>query len=167
MYPPIGISPDVVVLEKMLRYRWDWDIRDRDLGDPRDHKNEVTQARVKSRNRGQEKGVDVWLALDALTMCARADLDRVVVASADTDLDMVPAHVRMLPGRGDTEVVQAKILSDGQNLRRNNAYDDTVAIDRKVFEYSRDDFDYSEPLSDEDVASFVRRIGADTDGMHD
>lgn len=53
------VATDVVVLEKMLRYRWQWIVQDRDLGDPRDHKEEVTQARVKSKNRGEEKGVDV------------------------------------------------------------------------------------------------------------
>ncbi len=72
------VTTDVVVLEKPLRYRWEWSIRDRDLGQPHKNKGEVTRARVKSRNRGQEKGVDVWLALDALVMCTRDDLDCVI-----------------------------------------------------------------------------------------
>lgn len=160
-------ATDVVVLEKTLRYRWEWDIRDRDLGDPRDHKGETTKARVKSRNRGQEKGVDVWLALDAITMCARSDLDRVVIATADSDLDMVPTHLRMMPGQEATEVVQARILPDGRSLRMNDAYDGTVAIDRAMFDLARDDFDYTRPLDDGEIAAFVQRIGSDTDGIRD
>jgi uncharacterized LabA/DUF88 family protein len=161
------VATDVVVLEKTLRYRWEWDIRDRDLGDPRDHKNETKNAKVKSRNRGGEKGVDVWLALDALTMCTRADIDRVVIASADSDLDMVPHHLRMMPGHEGTEVVQAKILSDGRELRYNDSYDDSIGIDRAMFEMARDDFDYSEPLDEDAIAVFVSRIGADDDGIRD
>ncbi len=161
------MATDVVVLEKMLRYRWEWSVQDRDLGDPRDHKDEVTQARVKSRNRGGEKGIDVWLALDALTMCTRADIDRVIIATADTDLDMVPRHLRMMPDHGDTEVIQAKVLRDGLEVHHNKAYDETVAINGTIFEAARDDFDYSSPLDEDEIAAFVKRIGSDHDGIRD
>lgn len=160
-------ATDVVVLEKVLKYRWEWQIRDRDLGDPRDHKNEVTKARVKSRNKGGEKGVDVWLALDALTMCARADIDMVILATADSDLDMVPHHLRMIPGNEQTRIVQARVLGDGKEIWANEAYDDTVAIDRSIHERARDDFDYDQPLDEDEIAAFVRRIGADEDGIRD
>jgi len=161
------VATDVVVLEKSLRYRWEWIVQDRDLGDPRDHKEEVTQARVKSKNRGGEKGVDVWLALDALTMCTRVDIDKVIIATADTDLDMVPRHLRMMPGHENTTVVQAKVLRADQEVRTNDSYDETVAIDETIFELARDDFDYSEPLDDDEIAAFVKRIGADEDGIRD
>jgi uncharacterized LabA/DUF88 family protein len=160
-------ATDVVVLEKTLKYRWEWQIQDRDLGDPRDHKNEVTKARVKSKNKGGEKGVDVWLALDALTMCTRADIDRVIIATADSDLNMIPHHLRMMPGHEKTEVVQARVLGDGKEIWQNDAYDETVAIDRAIFEASRDDFDYAEPLDEIEVAAFVTRIGAASDGIRD
>lgn len=161
------VATDVVVLEKTLRYRWEWIVQDRDLGDPRDHKEEVTQARVKSKNRGGEKGVDVWLALDALTMCTRADIDKVIIATADTDLDMVPQHLRMMPGHDKTQVVQAKVLRQEKKVHANPAYDDTIAIDESIFELARDDFDYSEPLDDGEVAAFVSRIGSQQDGIRD
>lgn len=161
------LATDVVVLEKPLRYRWEWMIRDRSLPNPHRHRNEVRSARVKSRNRGQEKGIDVWLALDALVMCTRRDLDRVVIATADSDLDLVPDYVRMIPINEDTEVVQARVLDDDRTLRQNPAYDETVAIDRAVFERCRDDFDYSRPLRDDEVATFVRRLGAERDGLRD
>ena len=158
---------DVVVLERTLRYRWEWEIRDRDLPHPRSHPDEVRQARVESRHRGQEKGVDVWLALDALVMCSRADLDKVIIASADTDLDMVPHHLRMMAGHDQTTVVAAKVLDDGKDLRDNDAYDDTVAIDRAMFEAVRDEFDYDTDLDDAEVAAFLNRIGSEADGIRD
>lgn len=161
------LATDVVVLEKPLRYRWEWSVRDRSLGNPYKHQNEVRQARVKSRNRGQEKGIDVWLALDALTMCARADLDWVILATADRDLDLVPDYVRMVPGQRHTKVVQARIISDRQTLHENPAFDDAIAIDSSVHEFARDDFDYSQPLDDDAVARFVQRIGAEHDGIRD
>ncbi len=158
---------DVRVLERTLRYRWEWAVRDRDLPNPRGRDGEVRQARVEAWHRGQEKGIDVWLALDALVMCTRADLDRVVIASADTDLDMVPAQVKSIPGQEWTEVVAAKIVDDDRSLRPNDAYDDTVAIDRAVFEATKDDFDYREPLDDGEVAEFLERIGSGSDGIRD
>jgi len=161
-------ATDVVVLEKPLRYRWQWDIRnERDLGDPRDHKGDTVDARAKSRNIGQEKGIDVWLALDALTMCTRADIDKVIIATADTDLDMVPQYLRKMPGHEDTLVSQAKVLSARRDLRDNPAYDETVAIDETIFAAARDDFDYENDLDDADVARFVQRIGANNDGIRD
>lgn len=161
------LATDVVVLEKPLRYRWEWSIRDRSLGNPYENQNEVREARVKSRNRGQEKGIDVWLALDALTMCARADLDWVILATADHDLDLVPDYVRMVPGHQHTRVVQARIISDRQTLRANPAFDDAIAIDAEMFEFARDDFDYTVALDDNEVARFVQRIGAQNDGIRD
>lgn len=161
------VSTDVVVLERVLRYRWQWDIRDRDLPDPEDHKGEVRKARVKSRNRGQEKGVDVWLALDALTMCTRADIDTVIIASADSDLDLIPDHLRMMPGHGDTKVVQARVLPKGKSLWANDAYDDVVAIDETIFEMARDDFDYDRPIPESDIARFLVEIESATDGIRD
>jgi len=161
------VTTDVVVLERLLKYRWQWDIQDRDLPDAEDHKGDVRQARVKSRNRGQEKGVDVWLALDAITMCARADMDKVIIASADSDLDLVPDHLRMIPGHGDTTIVQARVLPSNKRLWENEAYDDVVAIDESIFEMARDDFDYSKPLADQEVARFLERIGSASDGIRD
>lgn len=161
------LATDVVVLEKTLRYRWEWQIQDRDLDDPRDRKGDVTQARVKSKNRGGEKGIDVWLALDALTMCTRADIDKVIIATADTDLDMVPRYLRLMPGHEDTVVAQARIQRDGQELWDNDSYDETIGIDRDIFEQVRDDFDYGKDLADSEVGEFVQRIGSDKDGIRD
>jgi len=122
---------------------------------------------VKSKNRGGEKGVDVWLALDALTMCTRADIDKVIIATADSDLDMVPQHLRMMPGHENTTVVQARIQRDGKEIWDNEAYDETVGIDRDMFELARDDFDYDQELDDDEVAAFAKRIGAHEDGIRD
>ena len=156
------------MLEKQLRYRWQWDLRnERKLGDPRGHKGETVSAKAKSRNIGQEKGIDVWLALDALTMCTRADIDKMIIATADTDLDMVPRYLRMMPDHGDTIVAQAKVLGGGRKVYENDSYDETVAIDEDIFEQARDDFDYRTPLDENEVAQFVMRIGADDDGIRD
>jgi len=161
------VSTDVVVLEKPLRYRWEWSIRDKKLGSPYKHQGETTKARVKSRNRGQEKGIDVWLALDALVMCARDDLDCVIVATADTDMDLVRDYVRMVPGSEQTKVIQARVLADHQELRQSPAWDQTVAIDRAIFEACRDDFDYDVDLDEAAVARFLEQWNVRTDGVRD
>lgn len=161
------VATDVVVLEKSLRYRWQWDIRDRDLPRPEDRQGDVARARVKSRYRGQEKGVDVWLALDALVMCSRDDLDCVIIATADSDLDLVRDYVRMVPGSESTAVIQARVIKDGHELRQSPAWDRTVAIDRSMFEACRDDFDYSQQLDADAVAVFLTQANVRTDGLRD
>jgi len=161
------VSTDVVVLEKPLRYRWEWSIRDKKLGSPHKRKGDVTRARVKSRNRGQEKGIDVWLALDALVMCARDDLDCVIVATADTDMDLVRDYVRMVPGSEQTKVMQARVLDDHHELRQSPAWDETIAIDRNMFERCRDDFDYDKPLDEDAIARFLRDANVRHDGLRD
>lgn len=161
------VATDVVVLEKPLRYRWEWNIRDRDLPRAENSQGEVTRARVKSRYRGQEKGVDVWLALDALLMCSRDDLDCVIVATADSDLDLVRDYVRMVPGHETTTVVQARIIKDGHDLRQSPAWDRTVAIDRQMHETCRDNFDYEKPLDPIEVAAFLTEANVRTDGLRD
>ena len=161
------VATDVVVLEKPLRYRWEWSIRDRDLGPADKRQGEVTKARVKSRYRGQEKGIDVWLALDALVMCARADLDRVIIATADSDMDLVRDYVRMVPGSENTQVVQARVIKDRHALRQSPAWDETIAIDRAMFDNARDDFNYDEPLDEAELARFLASINAAHDGIRD
>lgn len=161
------VATDVVVLEKPLRYRWEWRIRDRDLPRADKSQGEVNRARVTSKYRGQEKGIDVWLALDALVMCTRDDLDCVIIATADSDLDMVRDYVRMVPGNEDTKVVQARVINDNHELRQNPAFDATVAIDRSMFEACRDDFDYEKPLDDDLITQFVTKIAVDRDGVRD
>ena len=161
------VATDVVVLEKPLRYRWEWSIRDRDLGSADKRQGEVTKARVKSRYRGQEKGIDVWLALDALVMCARADLDRVIIATADSDMDLVRDYVRMVPGSENTQVVQARVIKDHHALRQSPAWDETIAIDRAMFDDARDDFNYDEPLDEAELSRFLASINVAHDGIRD
>ena len=96
-----------------------------------------------------------------------SDLDRVVIASADSDLDMVPDHVKAIPGQEWTEVVSAKILADGRDLWANDSFDQTVAIDRAMHDRAVDHFDYDEPLDEDQVSRFLDEIGAGTDGIRD
>ena len=73
----------------------------------------------------------------------------------------------MIPGHEQTRIVQARVLGDGKEVWPNPAYDDVVAIDRDIHESARDDFDYDQPLDEDEVAAFVQRIGANTDGIRD
>ena len=91
----------------------------------------------------------------------------VVIASADTDLDMVPQYMKMIAGQEHTEVVAAKVLPDGKPLHHNDAYDNTLGIDRAMYEAARDQFDYDEPLDDSEVEAFLDRIGSERDGIRD
>ena len=58
-------------------------------------------------------------------------------------------------------------LRSGRELRQNPSYDETVAIDRAVFDFARDDFDYGRALDEHEVAEFVARLGVARDGLRD
>lgn len=100
-------------------------------------------------------------------MCTREDLGCVIVATSDTDLDMVRDYVRMVPGNESTKVVQAPILNDSHDLRESPAWDATIAIDRAVFDHCRDDLDYSRPLDDPEVGQFLSSIDSQNDIIRD
>ena len=73
----------------------------------------------------------------------------------------------MMPGHDDTLVAQAKVLSGRRDLHDNPAYDEVLRIDEAIFAEARDDFDYEKDLPESEVAQFVKRIGANTDGIRD
>ncbi len=148
----------VTVLERTLRYRSVWEIKDRDLPNPRGREGEVRQARVKAYNRGQEKGVDVWLALDALSMCSKSNIDVAIIASADTDMDMVPSYLKELPGQENTKVLAAKVVRDDVDVSNNEHYDGTILIDRSVYKRTIDEFDYSKKLDEQNVSAFLQSL---------
>ncbi len=150
----------VTMLERTLRYRSVWEIKDRDLPHPRGREGEVRQARVKAYKRGQEKGVDVWLALDALCMCSNSHIDVAIIASADTDMDMIPSYLRELPGQEQTQVLAAKVVRDDVDVSNNDNYDGTILIDRGMFESAADEFDYTQRLDKQKVGAFLERIGS-------
>ena len=149
----------VDVLERKLRYRSVWEIKDRDLPHPRGREGEVRQARVKAYNRGQEKGVDVWLALDALCMCSKSTIDIAIIASADRDMDMIPSYLKNLAGQEGTTVIAAKVARDEADVSNNDNYDGTILIDGEMYASTRDTFDYDQPLDDGPVSAFLDSLG--------
>jgi hypothetical protein len=91
----------------------------------------------------------------------------VVIATADSDLNMVPHYVRALPGQGDTEVVAAMVVNGRGEVRHNDAYDRTIAIDQSMYDRAVDRFDYERPLDQGEVDRFLAGIGSASDGIRD
>jgi hypothetical protein len=86
-------SLGVVVVERALRYAWEWEIVDDDVPDPRDHGGERRLVAARSRRRGREKGLDLALALDVQALASEGAMDVAIIVSADTDFCEVASRV--------------------------------------------------------------------------
>ncbi|HOX40390.1 MAG TPA: NYN domain-containing protein [Candidatus Brocadiia bacterium] len=93
---------------------------------------------------GQEKGVDIRIALDVVSSVRRKDCDVAVVFSQDQDLSEVADEVRMIAreqGRW-IKIATAFPVSPTAHNRRGVNKTDWVRIDRKTYDACIDPNDY-------------------------
>lgn len=65
----------MTVVERTLRYRWEWGIDADALGDPRKHKGKLPTVKATPFERPREKGIDLALGLDVVDLALRGLLD--------------------------------------------------------------------------------------------
>ncbi len=96
---------------------------------------------------GQEKGVDVRLALDAIRAVYRRECDVILILSQDQDLSEVAAEVRLVAReeRRWVKIASAFPLSPTSRNRRGIDKTDWIAIDRATYDACLDTRDYRPP----------------------
>jgi uncharacterized LabA/DUF88 family protein len=103
----------VTVVERQLRYRWEWGLDQRVLPDPRkfsaDHKLDV---QVSPHRRAREKGIDLALGLDVVDLSLHRMMDVAVIVSSDTDLTEAARMVHFMTRAGGRVSVEAAVLND-------------------------------------------------------
>ena len=151
----------VTVIERSLRYHWEWSIDDKLPPPHRAKDDETHKVRVSRRRVAREKGIDLALGIDAVTAAVSGDADTIIIVSRDRDLAEVAKEIRErdranpAAGNGVTVEVGAVV---GERAYILDGYDHTHFIDRDMAERCRDDFDYRKKLSKSQVAGFLTGI---------
>ena len=93
---------------------------------------------------GEEKGVDVRIAIDLISMAHRGEYDVAVVFSQDQDLSEVCAEVRSISAAQDRwlKIACAFPISPTSRNRRGIANSDWIPIGRDTYEKCLDPRDY-------------------------
>lgn len=150
----------VEVHERTLRYHWEWSVDYDDVPPPwYDDAPTQATATVYRKRKAREKGIDVALALDAVSAILGGRCDVAVVVSRDRDLMEVADQVRQQCADKPVRV-EVSYVSEGRGDERPligalSAYDAFHEIDEIVVEAARDNFNYGRPLDELAVERFL------------
>ncbi len=105
---------------------------------------ELPDGTIHSFLAGEEKGIDVRIALDVVRMARRGDFDVAIVFSQDHDLSEVAEEVRTIARERDKwlKIASAFPLSPTSRNRRGINKTDWIRIDRQTYEACIDRRDY-------------------------
>lgn len=151
----------VKVIERPLRYRWEWGVNREDArqlpDDPEAHVDQDRRSvRVEPYQRPREKGIDLALGLDVVDLALNEEFDVAVVLSSDTDLVEVARMVhRMTSAKGDRMSIEAAVFNDEPKKIRMGHYDFTHQFGREDFEETRDSFNYTKEISEVWKKAFI------------
>ena len=149
----------VEVTERTLRYHWEWRVDD-DLPPPwRDDAGDRHQAKVKRWRGAREKGIDVALALDAVSAALTDECDVVIIVSRDRDLMEIASEIHKRCGRKGPNFVRVEVAYVSERRGDENQlpeYDAQHEIDKKMVDRVRDHFDYRQPLDQAEVDAFLQ-----------
>ncbi len=93
---------------------------------------------------GEEKGIDVRIALDVVRMARRGDFDVAIIFSQDQDLSEVAEEVRVIARERDKwlKIASAFPSSPASRNRRGINKTDWIRIDRQTYESCVDSHDH-------------------------
>ena len=93
---------------------------------------------------GQEKGIDIRLALDIISLASRGSFDVAVVFSQDQDLSEVADEIRVIAREKQVwlKIASAFPLSPTYRNRRGINKTDWIPIDRALYDECVDQRDY-------------------------
>lgn len=161
----------VEVHERTLRYHWEWSVDYDDVPPPwYDDAPKKATATVYKKRKAREKGIDVALALDAVSAILGDRCDVAVIVSRDRDLMEVADQVRQKCW-GKSVQVEVSYVSERRGDERPlsgalSAYDAFREVTESIVESARDDFNYSRPLDAATVDRFLAdlTVGANASG---
>ena len=146
----------VTVTERTLRYHWEWRVERDELDPPwYDTAPDRATARVEKYRGAREKGIDVALALDAVSSILTGDADVVIVVSRDRDLMEIAAEVDQRCTGKPVSVEVAYVSERRGDERALSGYDRFHEIDDDIVDATRDHFDYGRDLDEHEVRRFL------------
>ncbi len=158
----------VEVHERTLRYHWEWSVDRDDVPPPwYDDAPKKATATVRKKRKAREKGVDVALALDAVSAVLGDRCDVAVIVSRDRDLMEVADQVRQQCSaklvRVEVSYVSERRGDEKPLAGALSSYDAFHEIDEAVVDVARDNFNYSRPLDGAAVEQFLNEVNGRAD----
>lgn len=151
----------VTVVERQLRYRWEWGFDPNALPDPRQNKGVTRQVAVTPYQRPREKGIDLSIGLDVIDLALQGYMDIAVIVSSDNDLcEAARATHAATVVTGARVSVEAAVFNDRAQAVLLNHYDYTHQLRYAEFDAARDNFDYRNPVPQMMQAAFVQACAA-------
>lgn len=144
----------VEVIERALRYHWEWSIVDKVPNPMKATDGDTHDVTVERRHQAREKGIDLALGLDAMEAALTDRCSTIIIVSRDRDLAEVAREVHERTATRDVTVEVAIPVSD-KYRHVMEGYDYTHFIDRSMVERINDNFDYFQKLPRKKVATFL------------
>lgn len=147
----------VTVIERQLRYRWEWGFDPDALPDPRRNRGATLQVAVSPYQRPREKGIDLAIGLDVIDLALQRYMDVAVIVSSDNDLcEAARATHAATVLTGARVSVEAAVFNERTQAILLNHYDYTHQLRYAEFEAAKDNFDYRNPVPQMMAAAFVQ-----------
>lgn len=137
----------VTVVERQLRYRWEWGFDPAALPDPRRNIGQGLQVTVRPYQRAREKGIDLAIGLDVIDLALNGYMDVAVVLSSDNDLcEAAHSTHQATQAQGHRVSVEAALFNEHRRPILLQHYDYTHQLRCAHFDAARDSFDYANPV---------------------
>ena len=147
----------VDVIERTLKYHWEWGIVDRLPSAYKAKDDETHEVTVKRHHQAREKGIDLALGLDALEAAYTGECEVIIIVSRDQDLAEIAREIK---GRALTRDVRVEVAIPASDKYRHvmEGYDYTHFIDREMVDRCKDKFDYFQKLPKKSVKAFLATL---------
>lgn len=145
----------VTVVERTLRYRWEWGFDPASLPDPRKNVGSTLQASVRPYQRPREKGIDLSIGLDVIDLALSGYMDVAVVVSSDNDLCEAARATHAATVSGSRVSVEAAVFNENRKPVLLQHYDYTHQLKYAEFDAAKDSFDYTNPVPEAWETMFV------------
>lgn len=149
-------SVGVTVVERPLRYRWEWGFDPSLLPDPGRNQGQQLQVAVTPYQRAREKGIDLAIGLDVVDLALQGCMDVAVIVSSDNDLCEAARSTHRVTTRGGRVSVEAALFNEHRRAILLPNYDFTHQLRYADFDAARDSFDYTIPIPQSLGQTFAR-----------
>jgi uncharacterized LabA/DUF88 family protein len=146
----------VTVVERPLRYRWEWGFDPSLLPDPRNNQGQHMQITVAPYQRAREKGIDLTIGLDVVDLAVRDCMDVAVIVSSDNDLCEAARSTHQVTASTNRVSVEAALFNERKRAILLPHYDYTHQLRYADFDAARDSFDYKAPIPQALANTFAR-----------
>lgn len=145
----------VTVVERMLRYRWEWGFDPKALPHPEKNVGRILQTPVQPYQRAREKGIDLAIGLDVMDLALNGHMEVAIVLSSDNDLCEAARSTHSATRTTRRVSVEAALFSENRRPILLQHYDYTYQLRYADFDAARDSFNYANPVPQPMVDMFV------------